>query len=100
VRHKLRRHEAARLIFEQHEIFCHPRGTGYVEDVHRQNASTGSSMVDLAPASMRAKWVAVSGNMRSTKKRPVTSLAFMRSAAPSAPLANLAFAASTIRHHM
>jgi hypothetical protein len=63
-----------------------------------QNASAGSSIRLPAPAWMRARWVAVSGSRRSMKKRPVTSLAFMRSLAP--PLARLACAASTIRHHM
>jgi len=46
---------------------------------------------------MRVSRVAVSGNMRSMKKRAVTSFAFMRCAEP---LAFLAIAASAIRHHM
>ena len=66
----------------------------------RQNASAGSSIVLAAPAWMRARWVAVSGNMRSTKKRPVTSLALMRSPAPLAPAASLPWAASAMRAHM
>ena len=41
---------------------------------------------------------AVSGSIRSMKKRPVTSLAFIRSAAW--PASSLPCAASAMRHHM
>ena len=39
-----------------------------------QNASAGSSMMVAEPAWIRARLAAVSGSMRSMKKRPVTSL--------------------------
>ena len=41
---KFRRHETVRLILEQHQVFGHPRGPRYVEDVHDQNASAGSAI--------------------------------------------------------
>src|SRR5258707_5842174 len=63
-----------------------------------QNASAGSSIVLAAPASMRARWAAVSGRMRSIKNRPVVSLKLSRAAAPS-PAAILVLAVSTMRHH-
>ena len=56
-------------------------------------------MVDAAPASIRARRVAVSGNMRSMKKRAVTSFAFKRAAEPFA-FGNFASTASAILHHM
>src|SRR5262249_50288542 len=49
-------------------------------------------MVEPAPAWMRASRVAVSGSIRSMKKRAVTSFAFRRAAVPVA-LGNLASAA-------
>ena len=39
-----------------------------------QNASAANSMVVALPLWMRARWTEVSGNIRSMKKRPVTSL--------------------------
>ena len=62
-----------------------------------QNASAGSSIRLAAPDWMRARCVAVSGSMRSMKKRPVTSFAVMRA---SAPAASFACAALAMRHHM
>ena len=59
----------------------------------------GNSIVRAAPDWMRAKCVAVSGSMRSMKKRAVASLAFMPAAAPFA-FGSLAIAASAIRAHM
>ena len=56
-------------------------------------------MVDAAPDLTRASRVAVSGSIRSMKKRAVTSFAFRRAAAPLA-FGNLAIAASAILHHM
>ena len=50
----------------------------------RQNASAGNSITLAAPSRMRARCSAVSGNIRSTKKRPVTSLSRMRPADGSA----------------
>src|SRR5713101_1493038 len=81
------------LLIGHSRLVARPPSSDY------QNASAGSSIVLAAPAWMRARWVAVSGSMRSMKKRPVTSLACMRVASPSPP-ASLACAASTIRYHM
>jgi hypothetical protein len=64
-----------------------------------QNASSGNSIVEVAPAWMRARWLAVSGSVRSMKKRAVTSLVFMRGPEPLA-LGNFKSAASAMRHHI
>ncbi len=65
-----------------------------------QNISSGNSIVLAAPAVIRASCAAVSGNTRSMKKRPVTSLAFMRADAPLAPSLSFACAAAAMRAHM
>ena len=65
-----------------------------------QNISAFSSIVLAAPDWMRASCACVSGSTRSMKKRPVTSLAFMRSVEPLAPAFSFSRAAAAILHHM
>ena len=64
---------------------------------HEAGVEAIRRIVEAAPDWMRARCVAVSGNMRSMKKRAVTSFAFI---AGAAPLPDLASTASAIRHHM
>ncbi len=65
-----------------------------------QNCSALSAIVESAPLVIRARCAAVSGRLRSMKKRAVTSLVFMRSVAPLAPALSLSCATLAIFAHI